>query len=212
MGMILGLGLLLGYLSFIPSYFNLSKIASLILCAFLILFCASQKYIHPYYWWGLTQPDIRTTSTPLDSKYLDGFIVSEQTARVYSEVTSIVERYTKPGDSIYTFSNIPIFYLLTDRYPNTFAIVSWFDVLPDNLAADEARHIRESPPKVIIYLDVPEFAWEAHEQMFRNGEMSGQRMIKEAILYLASSGNYELEAKLDVPDGCTLSVWRMLEE
>jgi hypothetical protein len=212
MGMILALGLLLGCLSFIPSYFNLSKIVSLILCAFLVLFCASQKYIRPYYWWGLTQPDIRTTSTPLDSEYLDGFIVSEQTARVYSEVTSIVERYTKPGDPIYTFPNIPIFYLLTDRYPNTFAIVSWFDVLPDNLAVDDAKRLIESPPKVIIYLDVPESVWRAHEQMFRNGEMSGQRMIKEAIMYLASSGNYKLEANLDVPDGYTLSVWRMLEE
>lgn len=211
MGMILALGLLLGYLSFIPSYFSLSKIASLILCAFLILLCASQKYIHPYNWWGLDQPDIRTTSTPLDSKYLDGFIVSEQTARIYSEVTSIVETYTKPGDPIYTFPNIPIFYLLTDRYPNTFAIVSWFDVLPDNLAVHDAKRLIESPPKVIIYLDVPESVWQAHEQMFRNGEMSGQRMIKAAILYLASSGNYKLEAQFDVPDGYTLSVWRMLE-
>jgi hypothetical protein len=212
MGMILALGLLLGYVSFIPSHFYLSKIASLMLCASLVLFCASNKYIQPYNWWGLTQPDIRTTSTPLNSKYLDGLIVSEQTARVYSEVTSIVERYTKPGDSIYTFPNIPIFYLLTDHYPNTFAIVSWFDVLPDNLAVDDARRIRESPPKVIIYLDVPEAVWQAHEQAFRDGEMSGQRMIKEAIMHLVSSGNYELEAKLDVPDGYTLSVWRMLEE
>jgi hypothetical protein len=212
MGMILALGLLLGYLFFIPSYFNLSKIAPLILCAFLVLFMASHKYIEPYYWWGLHQPDIRTTSTPLKSKYLDGFIVSEETARIYSEVTSIVERDTEPGDSIYTFPNIPIFYLLTDRYPDTFGIVSWFDVEPDNFAVDDALRIRESPPMVIIYLDVPEFVWQAHEQWFRNGEKSGQRMIKEAILYLASSGNYELEANFDLPNGCTLSVWVMLEE
>ena len=126
-------------------------------------------------------------------------------------MTSIVERDTEPGDSIYTFPNIPIFYLLTDRYPDTFGIVSWFDVEPDNFAVDDAQRIRESPPKVIIYLDVPEFVWEAHEEGFRGGEMSGQRMIKEAIVYLTSSGNYELEATYDVPDGYTLSVWRMLE-
>jgi len=211
MGMILALGLLLGCFSVIPSYFNLSKIAFLVFCTFLVLLCASQKYIHPYNWWDLDQPDVRTTSTPLNSKYLDGFVVSEQTARIYSEVTSIVEENTEPGDPIYTFPHIPIFYLLTDRYPNTFAIVSWFDVLPDNLAVDDARRIRESPPKVIIYLDVPEHVWQAHEEMFRNGEMSGQRMIKEAILSLTSSGNYQLEATYEVPDGYTLSVWRMLD-
>jgi hypothetical protein len=210
MGMILALGLLLGCLSFIPSYFHVSKIATFILCAFLILFMASSKYIHPYTWWGLTQPDIRTTSTLLNSKYLDGFILSEQTAHVYSEVTSIVEKNTRPGDNIYTFPNIPIFYLLTDRHPNTFALVSWFDVLPDQLAEEDAHRLIESPPKVIIYLDVPEYVWQSHEQMFRNGQMSGQRMIKEAIEVLTSSGSYEREAEFNVPDGYTLSVWRML--
>ena len=210
MGMILTLGLLLGYLSFIPSYFHVSKIATLILCAFLILFMASSKYIHPYNWWSLTQPDIRTTSTLLNVKNLDGFVVSENTSCIYSEVTSIIEKYTKPGDNIYTFPNIPIFYLLADRYPNTFAVVSWFDVLPDKYAEEDAQRLIESPPKVIIYLDVPEYVWQSHEQMFRDGQMSGQRMIKEAIEVLTSSGSYEHEAEFDVPDGYTLTVWRML--
>jgi hypothetical protein len=210
MGMILALGLLLGYLSFIPSYFHVSKIATLILCAFLILFLTSSKYIHPYTWWGLTQPDIRTASTPLNVKSIDGLVVSENTSRIYSEVTSSIEKYTKPGDNIYTFPNIPIFYLLTDCYPNTFALVSWFDVLPDQLAEDDAHRLIESPPKIIIYLDVPEYVWQAHEEMFRSGQMSGQRMIKEAIEGLTSSGSYEREAEFDVPDSYTLTVWRML--
>jgi hypothetical protein len=212
MGMILALGLLLGYLFIIPARLHLTKIALTILCAFLVLFMASHKYIEPYIWWGLGQPDIRTTSTPLKSRYLHGFVVSEETARVYSEVTSIVERDTEPGDSIYTFPNIPIFYLLTDRHPDTFGIVSWFDVEPDKFAVNDALRIRESPPKMIIYLEVPEFAWEAHEQAFRGGKMSGQRMIKESIEYLTSSGSYELEATYDIPYDYTLSVWRMLEE
>jgi hypothetical protein len=210
MGMIMGLGLLLGCIFSIPSYSSVLKIACLILCAFLVLFLAARKYVEPYNWWGLDQPDVRVASTPLNVRYLEGFVVSEQTARIYSEVTAIVERDTEPGDSVYTFPNIPVFYLLTDRYPDTFGIVSWFDVEPDKFALDDARRIRESPPKVIIYLDVPEFVWQGHEEGFRGGEKSGQRMIVESIEYLTSNGSYELEATYDVPDGYTLRVWRMI--
>ena len=210
--LILVSGLLIGIALNVRSRLNIVKFTSLILCLLLVPFMASQKYIYPYNWWGLTQPDIRTTSTPLNSKYYHGFIVSEQTARIYSEVPPIVDKYTKPGDHIYAFPNIPVFYLLTDRYPDTFALVSWFDVESDQFAEDDARRLIESPPKVIIYLDVPEFVWEGHEQAFRNGNMSGQRKIKEAIESLTSSGKYELEAEFDVPDGYTLSVWRMLEK
>ncbi|MBN2098781.1 MAG: hypothetical protein JW753_04200 [Dehalococcoidia bacterium] len=212
MGMIVAVGLLLGCLLIIPARLHLTKIALTILCAFLVLFMASHKYIEPYYWWGLHQPDIRTTSTRLKPRYLQGFVVSEETARIFTEVTSIVERDTQPGDSIYAFPNIPIFYLLTERYPDTFGVVSWFDVEPDRLAADDAQRIRESPPKIIISLDVPEYVWQAHEDMFRSGEISGQRMIKDSIDYLTSSGDYELETTYDIPNDYTLSVWRMLEE
>jgi hypothetical protein len=211
MGMILALGLLLGYLAFIPSHFNVSKIASLALCVCIVLFSVSFKYIHPYSWWNLNQPDIRTVSTPINSKYFNGLIVSEQTGRIYSEVTSIVARYTKPGDHIYTFPNIPIFYLLTDRYPNTRNLVSWFDVLPDQFTEEDIHCLIESPPQVIIYLDVPEFVWKFHEIYFRDGKASGQRQIKVAIESLTSSGNYERDLKFDVMDGYTLSVWRLIE-
>lgn len=211
MGMIVALGLLLGYLFIISARWHLTKIGLTIVCVFLVLFMASRKYTVPYYWWGLNEPDIRTTSTSLESEYLHGFVLSKQTARIYSEVASIVDENTRPGDSIYSFPNIPIFYLLTDRYPNTFGIVSWFDVEPDRFALNDAQRIRESPPKVIIYLNVPEYVWEAHEQMFRSGEMSGQGMIREAIESLTSSGNYQLEAKYDVPSGYSLSVWTKIE-
>ncbi len=209
-GLILGFGLMLGHLLFIRSYFNAGKIVFFVFCLSLILFLASKKYIEPYYWWSLTEPDIRTATQTVNNPLLKGLLLSKETTRVYSEVISIVEKYTKPGDSIYTFPNIPMFYMLTKRRPNTFAIVNWFDVLPDKLATDEAKHILESPPKVIIWLDVPEFVWVEHEKMFRGGQLSGQRRIEMAVKELTSiGGRYILEARFDVPKGCFLKVWRM---
>ncbi|MFC1957663.1 carbohydrate binding domain-containing protein [Chloroflexota bacterium] len=211
-GTFLALGLMLGYLFNIGSSVNRGRIFALILvfCAFLIIYMAPHKYLEPFNWWGLDEPDVRAVSTPLQSKYLHGFNVSNQKARIYSEVTSIVERYTKPGDHIYTFPNIPTFYLLTDRYPNTFGLVSWFDVESDKFAENDAYRILESPPEVIIYLDIPEFVWKGHEVLFRDGKECGQRKIKESIRYLTSTGDYKIEAVYEVPDGYNLIVWRKL--
>ena len=209
-GLILALGLMIGHLLLIRSYFNVGKVIFLTICVFLMLFLASKKYIQPYYWWSLTQPDVRTAIEPVKLNYLKGFLLSKETARVYSKVVSIVEKYTKPGDSIYTFPNIPVFYLLTNRRPDTFAIVNWFDVLPDKLAIEEAKHILDSPPKVIIWLDVPDFVWVEHEKAFRGGKLSGQRKIAMTVKELTSVGNkYVLEATFEVPEGCFLRVWRM---
>lgn len=209
-GLILSLGLMFGHLLLVRSYFNIGKIVFLVLCVSLMFFLASKKYTQPYYWWSLTQSDIRTATEPVSTKYLSGFLLSKDTAKIYSEVNRIVEKYTQPGDTIYTFPNIPVFYLLTNRRPDTFALINWFDVLPDKLAIEEANHILESPPKIIIWLDVPEFVWEAHEKMFRGGQLSGQRKIAMAVKELTSTGDkYTLESSFDVPDGCSLKVWRM---
>jgi hypothetical protein len=209
-GLILAVGLMFGHLLLVRSYFNVGKVVILTTCVFFMLFLASKKYIKPYYWWSLAQPDVRTATQPVKLKYLHGFLLSKETVRVYSEVISIVEKYTKPGDSIYAFPNIPVFYLLTNRRPDTFAIVNWFDVLPDKLAIDEAKHILWSPPKVIIWLDIPDSVWAEHEKMFRGGQLSGQRKIAMAVKELTSIGDrYILEAMFEVPEGCFLRVWRM---
>jgi hypothetical protein len=209
-GLILAVGLMFGHLLFARSYFNLGKVIFLAICVFLMLFLASKKYIQPYFWWNLTQPDVRTATQPIKLKYLEGFLLSKETTNVYSEVISIVEKYTKPGDSIYAFPNIPVFYLLTNRRPDTFAIVNWFDVMPDELAIDEAKHILQSPPKIIIWLDIPDFVWVTHENLFRAGKLSGQRKIAMAVKELTSIGDrYSLERKFDLPEGYSLYIWRM---
>jgi hypothetical protein len=207
MGMILAFGLVLGYLFYIPSHFHIVKIALFVFCLILVLFMASAKYITPYDWWGLEEPDIRTATNHIDTKYLEGFILSEQTARIYKEVTATIDKYTRPGDHIYTFPNIPIFYLLTNRYPDTFALVSWFDVLPDKLAIEDARRIRESPPKIIIWLDIPDLVWDFHEQGFRKDSIMGQRQIKATIKELTSTGQYVRYTTYNVPYGNILTIW-----
>lgn len=212
-GAFLSCGLMFGYLFFIRSPYNIGKSLCLGVCLMLMLLLASRKYNEPYRWWGLAQPDIRTATERAEIKYLDGFYLSEDTVKVISEVKNIIEKNTMPGESIFTFPNIPLFYLLTDRYPDTFAIVHWFDVAPDKVAIEDAHRILMSPPKIIVLLDVPEFVWTGHEEGFRGGLPSGQREIVNTIRNMTSNpSRYVLEAEFRIPHDYTLKVWRRLEK
>ncbi len=62
-GGLIGVGLVIGFLASIPSYYGAIKIFIFIFCIFLSMYLVSSKYVQPYAWWGITQPDIRTTSS-----------------------------------------------------------------------------------------------------------------------------------------------------
>ncbi len=208
-GMIIALGLLFGLLWYSSSFFQLGKILCFLLLAVMISFMASKKYTQPYYWWSLTQGDIRNAEYSSDVKFLAGVRLEKETAEMYSEVVSLVDRYAKPTDTIYTFPNNPVFYLLTERYPRTFALVNWFDVMPDNVAENDASNLLQSPPSIILWLDMPDFVWLQHEKMFRQGRQSGQRRIAEIIDRLTiKEHKYILVKSYRVPDNCTLKIWR----
>jgi hypothetical protein len=205
----LPLGLLLCYLLFAPSF--LSSVQIIVIALSFIFTCtmASAKFAHPYDWWQVSEPDIRTATVKPGVAGLGGFVLSPTTANAFATVTSIIKAHTTGKDAVFTFPNIPIFYLLTDRWPKTKAKVHWFDFLSDAEARKDAALLRDNPPKIIVNLELPEDVWRDHEILFRGGKTMGQREILRAIDELTThSGNYVLEASIALPTNCSLKVWR----
>lgn len=208
----LPLGLLLSYLLSVPSFFSSIQLAVIGLCLMLTITSASGKYAHPYDWWHVSAPDIRNSTVKSTINGLNGLVLSPATANVFSTVTSIIKENTTTTDSIFTFPNIPIFYLLTDRWPKTMAKVHWFDFLSDEEATGDARVLQNNPPRVIVNLELPEDVWRAHEVLFRGGKEMGQREILRVINdFTTRPGKYHLEASLPIPDDCSLKVWKRSE-
>ncbi len=210
-GAFLGAGLLLGYLLLVRSSYHSGKIVFLCLVMCLLVFMVSRKYVQPYNWWGITENDVRAATESIDDVYLHGIQMSRNTADVVSSVRSIIERYSRPDEAIFTFPNIPIFYLLTGRPSTAFAVVHWFDVLPDKPAADDAQRLLSFPPKIIVSLELPQDVWVSHEKAFRDGKPSGQRKIYQAIQSLTSRpGKYVLAGVFYIPEHNWVKVWRRL--
>ena len=208
-GAFIGFCLFVALLMKYKSFFNLGKIFIIIFCIGLSLQYIEIKYERPYYWWNVTSPDIRSNLyTTNKLSILHGLYTSSDNIKLLEEVSEEIKTSSTADDSILTFPNIPIFYLLTNRFPPGKTTVHWFDFLPDQLALKEAEAIRKNPPKVVVYLDLGTSVWEAHESLFRDGNLSGQRKIVEAFTNVIKSRNMHISRKYELANNVTLTVWR----
>lgn len=204
----LGLGLFIAAFMSLKTDIFIGKAVLLFLGFSFLAFLASKKYDSPYSWWNISQPAIRSELYATNIPELEGFRLSKDTLQIFNEIKNAVITNTAPDDSILAFPHMPIFYLLSDRWPNSMAVVHWFDFLPDDKARTEAAGILQAPPRVIINMDLPESVWEAHERLFRHGRHLGQRDTKKAIEQLVFMPNkYKLINSYTLPNYCVLKVW-----
>lgn len=206
-GAFLGFALFLGYVLSAKSFFQIGKACFLILSLLLVIFYAEKKYSVPYAWWYIQTPSINGEKSSIDLPRLQGMYLPPDTITILQTVDEIVQRTTTENDTILTFPNIPLFYLIENRFKNIRAVVHWPDFLPDVYALQEARRIQAQPPKVIIYLSLPEIVWSTHEQLFRHGKRSGQRDIIDVLKKLTQNNQYSLAANMPVSSGINLYVW-----
>jgi len=200
-------GLLFSYLILLNHPF--AKIKNLIIslvCLSVIYLCAVQRISWPYEWWGWKEPDIRTANTIPTLPLLKGFRLSENTNKIITEITNFITTHSSKNDSIYTFPHIPLFYILSDRYPNTYALIHYFDVCPDSAAETDAKTLEKSPPKIIIWMEFPEDVWKFHENTFRQGHQSGQRKLQSLINKFITSKMYSVEKTYLTPTGYKLKI------
>ena len=143
-----------------------------------------------------------------DPHQFRSFKLPDDEIKVLKEVKSLIEEHSSPGEPIFTFPHIPVFYMLTDRWPDTFGLLHWFDVTPDWVVAEDMKRLEAMPPKVIVVLESPESAWRSHEVLFRHGK---PMLLREMDLLLKrmtyEPGAYTLEASYDIPNDHTLKVW-----
>lgn len=207
--LILALGLLIILLFSVDTTFNrLKNIFVSFLCIVLISVTAFQHCMWPYSWWGWISPPVKLSTKTTNLKPLAGIKMSSQTAAIFSNVTRIIQNNTEATDTIFVFPHMPIFYLLSNRYPSTFALVNYFDVCPDSCANEDASRLIKNPPKVIVVEEFSEFIWKIHEDLFRRGNLSGQRNIIGAINSLIQQHSYIKVASYPTTVvGYTINVW-----
>lgn len=193
-----------------PSIF--ARYFVVLICLSFLSYLINIKFSSPYYWWALREPDIRLSNNDnikFNNPILSGFNISNDRYLLYSEVQKIIENNSIYGDDIYIYPHAPIFYLMSNRWPKSKSIVSWYDFLPSNRAIEEANRLIKSPPKILIFIDLPDSVLADHERLFRSNGAIGQRDILKSIELLTSNNIYELKFKSEISSGVNLYLWAL---
>jgi len=179
----------------------------LVLTISLVFTFATKKFDAPYAWWGVAEPSVREATHLSKTPIARGLRISQSTAENIDALANSLAKGPRGGD-VFAFPNIPLVYLIADRWPNSKVVVPWFDFLPDTPARAEAARLLGTPPATIVNLKLPLVAWEAHERLFRDGKPLGQRTIQSAIDELTEKRkSYWLDFRREVSPGCVLEVW-----
>lgn len=180
-------------------------------CALLSTTLIYKKFDHPYAWWGVSEPSAREASLQISNPIQRGIYISRGTEETFSSAINVLTLIN--ADSIFSFPNIPIFYLITNKWPDSKAIITWFDFLNDKDAIAESNRLRSDPPDAIIYLDLPEVAWKAHERLFRDGKKLGQREIQAWIVEACVlEKGYKIQLKKAVDSETTLYICKKISK
>lgn len=160
---------------------------AIVALALVTVFVASwRKHVSPYDWGLWSEPSLDAPRAAPGTRGLEGFVLSESTARLFDDVTAAIRAFSREDDRLLVYPHMPIFFALSERRPAGFVFSYWLDICPDARAIADAREIQAHPPAVMLVADLPVAAYVRLESMFRSGRPSGQRVLAAAIERLAA--------------------------
>jgi hypothetical protein len=167
------------------------------ICGVLLLTQTADKLTAPYAFNGWRDAPVRLATEISSLPEMHGFRLPKDTVRLIDGVTDIIRKRSAPGDAIFTYPSMPLFYYLSGRRIATYSGGHNIDAVPDAVAESDAATLLRTRPAVIVYYDFPPGFVEWEEALWRGGRPSGQRAIVAAIARL--SREYELAGSFTVP-------------
>ncbi|HEX7359191.1 MAG TPA: hypothetical protein VF283_01745 [Bryobacteraceae bacterium] len=193
--MIPGLGLLVAAL--LDQWKHWRKLVVYGACALLVAAETYAKLGEPFGFGGINEPPVRTATAVSSLPQLRGFVLPKPIMDFVDQTLLIIEANTKPGDKIFTYPEMGLFYGLSGLTCPTRTCSHNIDVVDDAFARSEAKLLLRNPPAVLIWYLEPEAGLEAEEAVWRHGHRSGQRAIIAAVQQLAQ--RYRLAGSFVLP-------------
>ena len=183
--------------------------AAITICCVLCILCCTQKRYMPYEWhsWrtGSLLGDAQNVRA-ISIEGLEGFKLPSKDADTYEQIIQLIKANSKEGDTLYQFPNIPLFNVLTNR-KSVYAAIPYFDVCPDSVAEESAQQLYENPPEMILWSELSEGRWSIHEEIFRDGNPSGQRALQRYYEDFVKN-EYALLGAFDNNEGELITLWK----
>ncbi|HAW16437.1 MAG TPA: hypothetical protein DCW41_07030 [Clostridiales bacterium] len=193
----MNLGLMIGLVLYLSKgRYGLPAIVTVMtFCIFLVTGIISFKYRMPYAWWSLQEGDVRGATVELEVPLLEGIRVTPGTADGINRIYRGIADNSEEGDNVFIFPHAPVFYTVTERFPETYTLVQWYDVSTDQAVTDDIEVLRNDPPKVIVHIHVPEYVTQNQEANFReDNRRSGLSLMDEALAGMEAEGYVKVDS------------------
>lgn len=159
----------------------------IILCLFVCIQSMDKKMLFTYNWWGVEESSYWEANYYTCVPMLRGIKVSKETMYVYDRIYEEITLNTDYNDKVLCFSHIPIFYSLVHRKdPGLYSKVQWFDVVSDKYLKRDMEVLERVKPKYILMYESGGYVYFMHEKLFRNGNVSGTRIMRNEIWEIIS--------------------------
>lgn len=163
----------------------------------LLSVCEAGRVSSPFSWDSWTDDPISKATAQSRQPMLKGIYMSPDMAAFTDRLTSLIDSHSRVNDSVFIYSYQPLWYVLANRWPPTYAQVHFFDVAPDGLCRRDAERIVKERPAVIVDFVGDSDLW--NEKLFRAGHRSGQRDLHDQIYQLIDA-DYRLEAAITLQE------------
>lgn len=163
----------------------------------LLAVCEAGRVSCPFSWGSWTDGPISSATATSGQPDLKGIYMSPEMAAFVNRLTNLIHNNSRANDSVFVYSYQPLWYVLTDRWPPTYAQVHFFDVAPDDLCRRDAARLVKKRPAVIVDFVGDSDLW--NEQLFRAGQKSGQRQLHDQMDQLIQA-DYRLEAAMPIKE------------
>lgn len=180
----------------------------LIFGIFTILTICVQKNNFTYNWWG-----VNTLASSYEAVYeytdplLVGITGDEAQTQVLNEIYELIQTNKRDGDTMYTFPHINYFNVMANLNSPTFCKVHYFDVCSDEQAILDANTLQQKLPTFIVWQEFTENEWATHEAIFRGGNLSGQRQLRDVVDKYTKNGTYILLGVFEFNYADPIYIW-----
>lgn len=170
---------------------NRWKNIALLGCLMMTVFwCISLKLSTPssFHGWrcGSVLGQLEQSNIPI----LKGLWLPVEEKNMLEDFYAKTHYYTSPQDTLLAFNNNQLFYALLERKPFTPYLSYYYDVSPDEQSLDTIARLEQEEPGTIVFMKFSEASAIFHEEAFRGGEISGQRVLGHYLEQLVASGRF----------------------
>lgn len=188
---------------------HIKNISVLAIGSVLVFLCLITKMYMPFEWHGWRSSSIlsnNTTITICDIPGINGYTVSVKDYNSYKLIYELIKNHSNKNDKLYQFPNISLFNVLLER-KSYYIPIAYFDVCPDDMAKLAVKDLEKNKPELFLWADFSNERWKIHEDIFRGGQISGQRELKRFYKDIVLN-DYQCLGVINNNEGENIELWK----